>query len=77
MKKYLDFIIKGFYAGVLISMGGIAYLAIPDKIIGAFIFSLGLLTVCLYSFNLYTGKVGYLLVNKPRYILELLFSLIS
>lgn len=77
MKKYLDFIIKGFYAGVLISMGGIAYLAIPDKIVGAFIFSLGLLTVCLYSFNLYTGKVGYLLVNKPSYILELLFSLVG
>ncbi len=77
MKKYLDFIIKGFYAGVLISMGGIAYLAIPDKIVGSFIFSLGLLTVCLYSFNLYTGKVGYLLVNKPSYLLELLFSLIG
>ena len=77
MKKYLDFIIKGFYAGVLISMGGIAYLAIPDKIVGSFIFSLGLLTVCIYSFNLYTGKVGYLLVNKPSYILELLFSLIG
>ncbi len=77
MKKYVDFIIKGFYAGILISIGGIAYLAIPDKVVGSFIFSLGLLTVCMYSFNLYTGKVGHLLVNKPNYIIELLLSLIG
>ncbi len=75
MKKYLDFIIKGFYAGVLISIGCIAYLAIENKIVGSFIFSFGLLTVCMYSFNLFTGKVGYLLVNKANYIIELLLSL--
>ncbi len=77
MKKYLDFLIKGIYAGILISIGGIAYLAIENKIAGAFIFSFGLLTVCIYSFNLYTGKVGYILVNKPKYIIELLLSLIG
>ena len=48
MKKYLDFIIKGIYAGILIGMGGIAYLAIDNKIVGSFIFSFGLLTVCMY-----------------------------
>ena len=77
MKKYLDFLIKGFYAGILIGMGGIAYLAIENKIVGSFIFSFGLLTICMYSFNLYTGKVGYLLVNKINYLLELLLSLIG
>lgn len=77
MKKYLDFIIKGIYAGILISMGGIVYLAIDNKIVGSFIFSFGLLTVCMYSFNLYTGKVGYLLDNKLSYVIELLLSLIG
>lgn len=77
MKKYLDFLIKGFYAGILISIGGIAYLAIENKVVGSFIFSFGLLTVCMYSFNLYTGKVGYILVNKINYLLELLLSLIG
>ncbi len=77
MKKYLDFIIKGIYAGILIGMGGIAYLAIDNKIVGSFIFSFGLLTVCMYSFNLYTGKIGYLLKNKLSYIIELLLSLIG
>ncbi len=77
MKKYLDFLIKGIYAGILISIGGICYLAIENKIVGSFIFSFGLLTVCMYSFNLYTGKIGYLLVNKKDYIIELLLSLIG
>ena len=77
MKKYLDFLIKGFYAGILISIGGIAYLAIENKIVGSFIFSFGLLTICIYSFNLFTGKVGYVLVNKINYIIELLISLVG
>ena len=31
----------------------------------------------MYSFNLYTGKVGYLVVNKLSYLIELLISLIG
>ena len=77
MKKYLDFIIKGIYAGILIGIGGVAYLAIENKIAGSFIFSFGLLTVCMYSFNLFTGKVGYILENKISYLIELLLSLIG
>ena len=77
MKKYLDFLIKGIYAGIVIGIGGIAYLAIENKIAGSFIFSFGLLTVCMYSFNLYTGKVGYILENKISYVIELLISLIG
>ena len=60
LKKYLDFFIKGIYAGIMIGIGGIAYLAIPNKIVGSFIFSIGLLTVCMYGMNLYTGKIGYM-----------------
>ena len=76
-KQYLNYLIKGIYAGIVIGIGGIAYLAIQNKIVGSFIFSVGLLTVCMYSLNLYTGKVGYILVNKVSYILELLISLIG
>ena len=31
----------------------------------------------MYSFNLYTGKVGYILVNKINYLIELLLSLVG
>ncbi len=77
MKKYLQFIIKGIYAGIMIGIGGIAYLAIPNKALGSFIFSIGLLTVCMYSLNLYTGKIGYILENRISYVIELLLSLIG
>lgn len=75
--KYLDFFIKGLYAGIMIGIGGVAYLAIPNKMVGSFIFSIGLLTVCMYSLNLYTGKIGYILVNKLSYVVELLISLLG
>lgn len=75
--KYLEFFIKGLYAGIMIGMGGIAYLAIPNKMVGSFIFSIGLLTVCMYGLNLYTGKIGYILVNKFCYIVELIISLLG
>lgn len=76
-KKYFDYFVKGLYAGIMIGIGGIAYLAISNKMVGSFIFSLGLLTVCMYQLNLYTGKIGYVLVNKMNYLLELFVSLVG
>ena len=76
-KKYFDFFIKGVYACIMIAIGGIAYLALDNKVIGSFLFSIGLLTVCMYGLNLYTGKIGYILINKLKYIWELLLSLLG
>lgn len=67
-KVYFDYLLKGIYAGIMIAIGAVAYLAIPNKVVGAFIFSVGLLTVCMYGMNLYTGKIGYILINKLNYI---------
>ncbi|MCR5483046.1 MAG: formate/nitrite transporter family protein [Bacilli bacterium] len=30
-----------------------------------------------FGLNLYTGKIGYVIDNKPKYLLELLFTLID
>ena len=70
-KEYADFLIKGVYAGIMIGIGGIAFLSLENKIAGSFFFSLGLLTVCMYGMNLYTGKIGYILNNKINYLYEL------
>lgn len=75
--KYLDYFIKGVYAGIMIGVGSIAYLAIPNNLVGAFIFSVGLLTICMYGMNLYTGKIGYILINKTYYIWELFLTLVG
>lgn len=77
MKNYLGHFIKGLYAGLMISIGGIVYLSLENPVIGSFLFSIGLLMVCMYKMNLYTGMVGYILVNPPKYIFSLIISLLG
>lgn len=38
---------------------------------GAFLFGIGLFVILSFSFNLFTGKVGYAVENKPSYLGEL------
>lgn len=73
--KYVDYLIKGIFAGVMISIGGTVYLAVSNSVLGSFLFSIGLLMICIYGMNLFTGKIGYILVEKISYIWELLLTL--
>ena len=77
MKKYLNYLIRGIFAGLMIGIGGTIYLSLDNKIIGSFLFSIGLLMICMYNMNLYTGKIGYIVVNKKSYLIELLLTLIG
>ena len=75
--KYIEYLIKGVFAGIMISIGGTAYLAVSNNIVGSFLFSIGLLMICIYGMNLYTGKIGYVVVSKLSYILELMLTLVG
>lgn len=74
MKPFLRNLILGILAGVAISLGAAANVAarlfITDlalaRVIGAFLFPVGLITVCSFGLNLYTGKIGYLLDNTNK-----------
>jgi len=63
-----QFIFKSLLAGILIALAGGTYLAccgaIADqslsKVVGAFLFSIGLIGVLALDANLFTGKVGYI-----------------
>ena len=77
MKDNLKVLVRAILAGALISIGGTIYLALDNKMLGAFLFSIGLFSICAYGFNLYTGKIGYVIDNKPKYLIELLFTLIG
>lgn len=68
MRDNLITLIKAWLAGVCIATGCNIYLACENKYIGATLFSIGLITILLFGFNLYTGKVGYALDNPPNYI---------
>jgi formate/nitrite transporter FocA (FNT family) len=51
--------LEAIIAGILIAAGGAMYLAIGG-IVGAIMFSLGLLTILSFKFHLFTGKAGLL-----------------
>lgn len=70
-KLAADFI-YAMLAGLAISLGGAVFLAIDNKILGALFFTVGLFTVCVNGFNLFTGKVGYAWEQPPSYLLFLL-----
>lgn len=59
-------------AGMAIGIGGVLYLTLENKVVGALMFTVGLYAICAHGLNLFTGKVGYL-VNKPvSYLITLL-----
>ena len=65
MKKLADFL-YAIMAGAFIAMGGVVFLSLDNKIVGAYMFSLGLFAVCTLKYNLFTGKVGYLFCNDVK-----------
>ena len=67
--------LNAILAGLFIGIAGTVCMAVPDPVMGAFLFGFGLLTIVSYGFKLYTGAIGYLAVqgkNTPRYLFELL-----
>ena len=49
---------SGICAGVMVGIGGAIYLSCENKVVGAVLFSVALLTICLLGMYLYTGKIG-------------------
>ncbi len=77
---------NGFLAGMLISIGGAVFLACYAKnadgslafsyYVGAFMFPIALLCICMKGYSLYTGKIGYVLsAHKKEDISVLLLGL--
>ncbi len=74
LKPRLNVFLYGIFAGLAIAFGGLLYILsiayipedslIPAKLVGALAFPVGLLLVCYFKFNLYTGKIGMAFRNK-------------
>ena len=54
------FLIQAFLSGVLIGLGDIIYVTQTNHILGSFLFSLGLLSILVKGYPLYTGRIGYI-----------------
>lgn len=59
-------ILSGVSAGVMISIGGAVYLACENKVVGAVLFTVALLTICIKGYSLYTGKIGFIPEKHDR-----------
>ena len=61
VKNILKGFTEGLAAGICISLGCAVFLALPQqKVAGALLFCVALLCVCYKGYNLYTGKIGFI-----------------
>lgn len=58
-------------AGLSIGLGGVIFLSLDNRVLGAALFTVGLFTVCTFGLNLFTGKVCYVFQNDRTYALNL------
>ena len=56
LKKF----IAGIQAGILISIGGAVFLSCENRYVGATLFAVALLCICIKGYSLFTGKVCYM-----------------
>ncbi len=74
LQKQIYIFLMAVLAGIAIGIGGCVFLSLTNKIVGAFMFSVGLYIICTHELGLYTGKVGYAAGKPPSYWLELLVT---
>ena len=65
-------IASGAAAGICICLGGAVFLAVENRVVGAVLFSVALLSICLKGYALFTGKVGFIPEDHGRDAVETL-----
>lgn len=53
----------GAAAGIMIGIGGAVLLSVENRIAGAVLFAVALLSICMLGLVLYTGKIGFLVTE--------------
>ena len=87
-RKYLAIFLSAILSGFCITFGATVYLMCLSfgrgtgnvglyKIIGSFMFGIGLFTIIHFKLWLYTGKVGYVFDNKADYLIDVLICFIG
>jgi len=68
-KTALKTFVSAILAGACIGFGGVAFLSLDSKVLGALFFTVGLFVICSFGLHLYTGKVCYVFQNDKFYAL--------
>ena len=66
--------LSGVSAGVCIALGGSVFLAVDNRVVGAVLFSVALLCICMKGYALFTGKVGFLPEDRSKAAVQLLLA---
>lgn len=73
-------LIKSILAGIMVSFGGFISLRTNiisgSNVLGAFLFTFGLIVICNFDYNLFTGKICYILDNNGKSIQNRLMNII-
>ncbi len=80
MKQLTLKLVRSIAAGLLIGLGGTVFLFLAkdgNKILGSFMFTLGLFFICVYQYNLYTGMAGNAYENSWKINVQLLLVLVG
>ena len=62
--KILPCAVRSALSGVMIAIGGYAFLGCENRVVGAILFTVGLITITLFGFDLYTGRIGYFYIKR-------------
>ena len=74
MERLREFI-KSIMGGVCIALGAFAYLMCENIYVGSVLFCIGLISILIIGFNLYTGKIGYVLNEDNKFRIDTLLSI--
>lgn len=77
MKKIISTIANGIMSGIFLCAGCTVNIMSDSKVLGAFLFSIGLFAIIRFGFALYTGKAGYMAMKPPSYIGEVAVTLVG
>lgn len=79
MKIHKMTLFRAILAGLIVGVAGTVYLSLKDKSYALSMFSFGvaLLLIVSQGYNLYTGKVGYLLVKPLSYVFDIFLIIIG
>ncbi len=69
--KALKLFISALLAGMCIGFGGAIFLSVENRVVGAALFTVGLFSVCVFGFALFTGRVCYAPENGRAFALGL------
>lgn len=69
--KLLRVFISAVLAGACIGLGGVVFLSVDERMVGAALFAVGLFSICSFGLELFTGRVCYALEKDRAYALRL------